>query len=248
MPVSRIFAPLSLQPDTQISLTGEQARYISKVLRLRPGDNVTVFDGRGGEFAASIASIGRSKVVLNITQHLDIDVESPLHIHLLQCVSRGERMDFVVQKTTELGVRRITPVLSQFSVVKLDKDRAEKRRQHWEKVASSACEQCGRNSLPQIDFPAALPKWFGDNLDTQATAGSRLLLSPGASEKLSSVELPVATAIVLIGPEGGFSEAEYAQAVAAGFRNISFGPRILRTETAAIAAVTALQSLFGDLL
>lgn len=248
MPTSRIYAPLSLQPDTQVSLSGEQARYVGKVLRLRPGDNVIVFDGKSGEYAASICSISKANVVLNITQHLDIDVESPLHIHLLQCVSRGERMDFVVQKATELGVQRITPVLSQFSVVKLDRNRAEKRQQHWEKVASSACEQCGRNSLPQIDFPVALAKWFGDNLDTQATAGSRLLLSPGASEKLSSVELPVAAAIVLIGPEGGFSEAEYAQAVAAGFHNISFGPRILRTETAAIAAVTALQSLFGDLL
>jgi 16S rRNA (uracil1498-N3)-methyltransferase len=247
MPTSRLFAPLLLQPDTQVSLTGEQARYVGKVLRLRPGDSVTVFNGKGGEYAATIASIDKSGVVLNITEYLDIDVESPLHIHLLQCVSRGERMDFVVQKTTELGVQRITPVLSQFSVVKLVKDRAEKRQQHWQKIASSACEQCGRNSLPQIDLPVALQNWFGDNLDTPAGSSLRLMLAPGASEKLSSIELPGATAILLIGPEGGFSDAEYEQAAAAGFRNIGFGPRILRTETAAIAAVTALQSLFGDL-
>lgn len=248
MPTSRLFAPLSLQPDTQVSLSGEQARYVGKVLRLRPGDSVTMFNGISGEYAASIASISRSEVILNITEYLDINVESPLHIHLLQCVSRGERMDFVVQKTTELGVQRITPVMSKFSVVKLDKDRAEKRQQHWEKVATSACEQCGRNVLPQIDLPVALQSWFGDNLDTQANTASRLMLAPGASEKLSSLELPGAAAIILIGPEGGFSDAEYEQAAVAGFRHIGFGPRILRTETAAIAAVTALQSRFGDLL
>lgn len=170
--------------------------------------------------------------------------ESPLNIHLLQGVSRGERMDIVVQKTTELGVNRITPVLSEFSVVKLDKKRAAKKQNHWQKIAISACEQCGRNRVPVIDAPIQLRNWFGENLEA---SGLRTILAPAADGTIYRHDENEIEHILLIGPEGGFSDDEYEQAKIAGFVAANFGPRILRTETAAIATIATLQARYGDL-
>jgi 16S rRNA (uracil1498-N3)-methyltransferase len=247
MPTTRLFSPVPLQANRETPLGGDQARYIGKVLRLKPGDALSLFDGSGGEYRTIIASIGKSTVVVNVGEHVDVNVESPLSIHLLQGISRGERMDFVVQKATELGVHRISPLLSEFSVVKLYGQRAEKRQGHWTKIARSACAQCGRNSVPQIDPPMQLRNWFGDNLDASCPPDSRIILTPGVSRTLSTLAKPEGQLIVLIGPEGGFSAAEYEQAAAAGFAGVGFGPRIMRTETAAIAVLAALQSLYGDL-
>jgi len=247
MSTTRLFSPVSLQADSAVTLGEEQARYIGKVLRLRPGDTVRVFDGGGGEYAAVIDSVRKTQIIIKVGTRLAANVESPLSIHLLQGVSRGERMEFVVQKATELGVSRITPVLSEFSVVKLDAGRAEKRQQHWTKIAISACEQSGRNTLPGIDAPITLRNWFGNNAEYKTAAELRIVFLPGATRSVRELAIPAAQLTVLIGPEGGFSDAEHEQAAACGFSAVGFGPRILRTETAAIAAIAALQTLYGDL-
>ena len=240
----RLFSPVPLSANTDVMLVGDQARYIGRVLRLKPGDGFTIFDGKGGEYPATVASISKTQVQINVAAIQEQNAESPLAIHLLHGVSRGERMDFVVQKATELGVHRITPVLTEFSVVKLDPNRAKKREQHWLNIAISACEQCGRNILPHISAPQPLRNWFGDNL---VSTDSRVLLRPEAESALGSITAPAGDLTLLVGPEGGFSDAEYEQAGIAGFKAVGFGPRILRTETAAIAAIAVLQSLHGDL-
>ena len=245
---TRLFSPVPLSANTNVPLVGDQARYIGRVLRLKPGDGFIIFDGKGGEYPATVATISKTQVEINVAAIQAQNAESPLAIHLLQGVSRGERMDFVVQKATELGVRHITPVLSEFSVVKLDPKRAKKRAQHWSNIAISACEQCGRNVLPHIDAPQPLRNWFGDNMDNNPdSAATRILLRPEAESPLGSITKPSGDLTLLVGPEGGFSDAEYEQAGIAGFTAASFGPRILRTETAAIAAIAVLQSLHGDL-
>jgi len=241
---TRLHVDSPLSENSEFELTGDPARYIGRVLRLGPNDELTLFDGRGGEYPATILSLGKNNVRLAIAGHVDRDIESPLAIHLLQGISRGDRMDFVVQKATELGVHRITPVITEYSVVRLDPKRAEKRVQHWRGIGASACEQSGRNVLPQIDPPQALRTWLGDNFEGP---GDRLIMKPGAKASMKSIDSNVQQLILLIGPEGGFSDSEYELANATGFNAIGFGARILRTETAAVAAITALQTLFGDL-
>ena len=188
--------------------------------------------------------MARSSGTLQLGDHLDVATESPLKVHLVQGISRGERMDFVVQKATELGVKRISPVLTEYGVIKLDADRAAKRCEHWQKVAASACEQSGRIRPPLIDTPVPLKTWFGEQ---PGDADVDLLLRPGAAKPLAAIAAPETKACILIGPEGGFSPVEYEDAAVAGFTEVSLGPRILRTETAAIAAVAVMQSMWGDL-
>ncbi len=241
---TRLFVSRALINGTEIELGGDQARYLSRALRARVGDKVNVFDGDGAEWSAAVLQIGKNTVTLRIDDSHEAGTESPLKIHLVQGISRGERMDFVVQKATELGVKRITPVLTEYGVVKLDAVRAEKRRKHWQRIATSACEQSGRVRLPLIDTPITLKNWLGDKpqrIDTE------LILSPNAATTLSSLQAPETKVCVLIGPEGGFSDGEYEDAEIAGFTAVSLGPRVLRTETAAIATLAVLQSLWGDL-
>lgn len=243
MSEKRLYTQEPLAVGKHVTLAGDRARYLGRTLRLRPDDLLTLFDGTGGEFHARILSFSRNAVELEVQQFFDVDTESPLDIHLLQGISRGERMDFVIQKATELGVRRITPVMTEYGVVKLDAGRALRKTMHWNGVAISSCEQCGRNRLPKIDEPILLRNWMGEHLDDDDT---RLVMKPGSSGSLhdiATVDRPVS---VLIGPEGGFSDAEYELADAAGFEPIGFGPRILRTETAAVAIIAALQAIHGD--
>lgn len=234
--------PLATAADLEVS--GEVARYIGRVLRLRPGDAVILFDGSGAEFPAVVNRLSKASVGLSVNERIDRSVESSLEIHLLQGISRGERMDLVIQKATELGVARITPLLTEYSVVRLDPNRAEKRLHHWSGVAKSACEQCGRNVLPAIEAPATLLSWLGEHHEHR---GMRVILKPGAPDTCRSLTPDDSELIVLVGPEGGFSDAEYAFAEAEGFRAIGLGPRVLRTETAALAVLAALQTLHGDL-
>ena len=243
MPPPRLFSTVSLRPDTDIVLGAEPARYAGRVLRLRPGDELTVFDGSGGEYAARLGKVTRQALNLTVGRFIDRGTESPLRIRLVQGVSRGERMDVVVQKATELGVARISPVLTDFSVVKLDAARADKRRQHWQKVAQSACEQCRRNIVPVVDAPQSMLAWFGENA---ASDKVQLILRPDADDPLPAIAMRGNDLTLLIGPEGGFSDAEYARAAAAGLLAVKLGPRIMRTETAAIAALGAAQAAWGD--
>lgn len=244
MALTRIFVKEALATGAEIQLDRDQARYLGRVLRLRPGDTLGVFNGNDGEFSASIQSLARDSVTVKLEASVDTRTESPLKVHLVQGISRGERMDFVIQKTTELGVKRISPVFTEYGVVKLDERRAQKRREHWQGVALSACEQSGRVRPPLIDAPIDLNSWFG--------AGAKetdkdLILQLGAPAALASIDTPVTKVCLLIGPEGGFSDTEHEDAAVAGFQAVSLGPRILRTETAALSAIAVAQSLWGDL-
>jgi len=239
----RLFVPEPLSPCDEYPLPDEQGHYLSRVLRLKPGDRVLLFDGSGYEYPAIVTEASRKRVLLQIGAAIGRDTDSPLKVRLIQGVSRGERMDFVVQKATELGVDRISPVLTEFSVVKLSAERAIRRLRHWQKIAQSACEQCGRNRIPIIDPPNSLPDFLRDN----TAADCRLQLQPSATRALHEIDPPKADVDLLIGPEGGFSRMENEMLDHAGFESVLLGPRVLRTETAALAALTLLQANWGDL-
>ncbi len=241
---TRLFVSGALINGSEIELDADRARYLGKVLRMRVGDALTIFNGEGPEWPAHITHISKNSLTLALGENAHAGTESALKIHLVQGISRGERMDFVVQKATELGVKRITPILTEYGVVKLNPDRAEKRREHWQKIASSACEQSGRTRLPLIDTPVPLKNWFGSKPEN---VGAELILAPGATTSLASIAAPETKVCVMIGPEGGFSISEYADAEVSGFNAVSLGPRIMRTESAAIATMAVLQSLWGDL-
>jgi 16S rRNA (uracil1498-N3)-methyltransferase len=243
MSLKRLFVAEPLTPGSELRLGEEPARYLGRVLRMHSGDTIHVFNGNDGEWSAEIRRLGKNDVSLLLHESIERRTESPLKVHLVQGVSRGERMDFVVQKATELGVTRITPVLTDFGVVKLDRNRASKRRDHWQRVGESACEQSGRTRPPLVDAPLPLNDWFGEARNRDST---QLILRPGAGDALSACAEPQTKLCLLIGPEGGFSEREYDDAEAAGFEAVSIGPRVLRTETAAVAAIAIAQSLWGD--
>ncbi len=238
MRLSRFFvdAPLSLGDH---ELPEAQAHYISRVLRMSEGDPVQLFDGSGQEFRASLLEVGKKRVVVQVTETFAGQVESPLQIHLGQGLSRGERMDWAIQKATELGVNEITPIFSDRCEVRLKDERADKRLQHWRQVAISACEQCGRSRVPVIHPPLLLADWL-----KQAEADLKLVLHPVA-EPLVSHAKPGSLAF-LIGPEGGLTDGEVETAQGAGFHSARLGPRVLRTETAPVVALAVAQQLWGD--
>jgi 16S rRNA (uracil1498-N3)-methyltransferase len=241
---TRLFVDAELGPRASIELPEDAAHHAARVLRLAAGDRVVLFDGRGGEYEATLAMPGRGRVLAQTGDWRELERESPLAVTLVQAVSSGERMDFTIQKAVELGVAAIQPVYSERSIVRLAGEREAKKLAHWRRVAISACEQCGRNRVPAIAEPLALERY-------RAPEGSKILLAPAATRRL--VELakhhlthasdPLSLAA---GPEGGFSEAEEAQLQRDGFVAASLGPRVLRTETAALAALAALNALAGD--
>ena len=239
----RLYISQPLSGNKELTVEGEQAHYLSRVLRLKPGSNVTLFDGSGSEYPSVVVAAKRQSVLLQTGQRVSRDAESHLPLRLIQGISRGERMDFVVQKATELGVQQISPVLSEYSVVKLKAERAQKRMQHWNKIAQSACEQCGRNKIPIIDEPIALHEL----LQRVELAACNLMLNPSAAVSLQHIDKAESAVNLLIGPEGGLSDAEIEFATNAGFTSVSLGPRVMRTETAALAAVAIIQALWGDI-
>ncbi|AZE51714.1 16S rRNA (uracil(1498)-N(3))-methyltransferase [Pseudomonas chlororaphis] len=238
MRLSRFFidAPLSLGEH---ELPEAQAHYIGRVLRMAEGDALQLFDGSGNEFRGTLLEVGKKRVVVRLDESFAGQVESPLQIHLGQGLSRGERMDWAIQKATELGVNEITPIFSERCEVRLKDERADKRLAHWRQVAVSACEQCGRSRVPVIHPPLLLADWI-----KQTQADLKLVLHPVA-EPLVSHAKP-ATLAFLIGPEGGLSDAEVDQAQDAGFLPARLGPRVLRTETAPVVALAVAQQLWGD--
>ena len=238
MRLSRFFidAPLSLG---QHELPEAQAHYIGRVLRHAAGDAVQLFDGSGQEYLGELIEVGKKAVRVELREQLAGQAESPLRIHLGQGLSRGERMDWAIQKATELGVGEITPIVSERCEVRLKDERADKRLAHWRQVAISACEQCGRSVLPVIHAPITLAEW-----QAHVQAELTLVLLPVAAP-LESHARPHSLAF-LIGPEGGLSVAEVEQAKAAGFHAARLGPRVLRTETAPVVALAVAQQLWGD--
>jgi 16S rRNA (uracil1498-N3)-methyltransferase len=242
MSPTRIFSSANLSSGLSLELGEVQSRYLTRALRLTVGDGITLFDGRGGEYEATLAAAGKKSATVEIGVFHDRKSESSLRIHVVQGVSKGDRMDTVVQKATELGATSITPIVTDFSVVRFDEKRSSSRVEHWAKVAQSACEQCGRNVVPHIASPISMLNWLGDEPRRGA-----LILKPGATTPMTEASIDENELCLLIGPEGGFSPAEYERAVAAEMVPVSLGPRILRTETAAIAAISAAQSKWGDL-
>ena len=224
-------------------LEDEANHYVRNVLRLKKGFRLTLFDGEGTECPAVIEAFGRDETRLRLGHPQKVDRESPLRIHLVLGISRGERMDLAIQKAVELGVNRITPLLSEYCVVRLDAEKREVRLQHWARVIQSACEQSGRNQLPIIDAPIAMDGW----ISREAPLKQGIFLDPRGEKNLSDLPGEIDDLMLMIGPEGGFSEAEREMALEAGAIAIRLGPRVLRTETAVIAAIASVQSLLGDL-
>lgn len=244
MRIPRIYHPYPLVSATVVPLADEAATHVARVLRLRLGAEVILFNGQGGEFSATLESIERRSVTVRVGDFSACEVESPLYITLAQGISRGERMDYVVQKAVELGVASIAPLVTDFCSVKLTQERLGKRQQHWQAVAVSACEQSGRNRVPTCLAPVSLPAWL-DELPVAANE-LRLVLDRDATLSIRSIMTPPRNVVLLIGPEGGLSETEIQLSVKAGFSTLRLGPRIMRTETAAAAAIASLQMLWGD--
>jgi 16S rRNA (uracil1498-N3)-methyltransferase len=309
MRLTRVYVDAELDSGRQLTVTGSAGNHIARVLRLRTGDSLTLFNGQGGEYGASIGEIRRDTVLVTVLEHRETERESPFQLVLTQGISRGERMDWVVQKATELGVTRIVPIFTERSVVQLDARQAERKVQHWLSIAIAACEQSGRNRVPQIDLPVGLyemlekrtaearhatarqpaarvtepqvtppalepqvsaagaepraaartaePQAFASAAEPQSTApvgepraaapALAVLLSPTAALRLAELPAEATGASVLIGPEGGLTDVEQEAALRSGYTAVRLGPRVLRTETAAVCALTLLQQRFGDL-
>jgi 16S rRNA (uracil1498-N3)-methyltransferase len=242
MPIPRIFQAISLKVNETLTLPLDAAHYLGSVRRTREGDRIIIFNGEGGEHKAEVLAIKKEKFTVKIESYQEVSNESPLNLHLAQGVARGEKMDLIIQKAVELGVKSITPVFTERSNVKLEADKRSKRQQHWQMVAISACEQSGRVFVPQVALPLSLNEWL------KTFEGKGLTLSPYAQTKISDLKLSQEIPLtLLVGPEGGLSEAEINQAEQKNFLPLSLGPRILRTETAPLAAIAALQVQFGDL-
>jgi len=240
----RVFHGTPLKGKERVALDAAAAKHLLTVLRLKAGDEFTLFDGSGFEYGAVLELVDKKQTLVKILKIHGPVVESPLHVTLVQGVSRGERMDYTVQKAVELGVTAIVPVLTGRSVVKLDAAGAEKKRAHWQAVVTSACEQSGRVRVPEVALPETLPNYLGK----QREHGLRLLLDPLAESSLDGFGRPAdAKVSLLVGPEGGLSDQEITLAAQAGFKSMRLGPRILRTETAALVALSLLQSQWGDL-
>lgn len=243
MRIPRIHLPQTLAPGTRLALNEAASGHVLRVLRLKPGAALVVFNGAGGEYEATLTAVENRAAVITLGGFRDPRRESPLSLTLAQGISRGERMDFTLQKSVELGVARIAPLETAFSQVRLDGARLERRCQHWQGVIASAVEQCGRTLLPELSPVMALTDW----LAAGSGGGLCLVLDPAGDVTPSELSAPAGRVTLLAGPEGGLSDLELAQARQAGYLGLRLGPRILRTETAGIAALAALQTLWGDL-
>ena len=240
--VTRLFVERDLSGDT-LALDEREAHYLGTVLRLQPGDELIAFNGLGTERHAAVGALQRRSAVLELRALHPAIPESALELTLLQALPKADAMDLIVQKATELGVRRIVPVYSEFSVVKLDEERAERRVEHWRRIAHGACEQCGRHTPPQIEPPAPLAA----SLEQLYGATTKLALDPKAETAFAATAAPAGGLIAAVGPEGGFGATDWRRLDAAAFKRVSLGARILRAETAAIAVGAIAQSRWGDL-
>lgn len=242
MRIPRIHEPLPLQAASRFELSEDGANHVGRVLRMQAGQSLILFDGLGGQYPATIVETGKRHVLVETGAHDPCEVESPLAIHLGQVISRGDRMEFTIQKSVELGVTCITPLFSDRCGVRLQGERLDKKRDQWQKIVIAACEQCGRNRIPLIQPVQDLEDWLAEPTDEL-----KLNLHPRAPYSLQTLPAPTHGVRLLIGPEGGLSSEEIETARQHGFADMLLGPRVLRTETAAMTAITALQCRFGDL-
>jgi 16S rRNA (uracil1498-N3)-methyltransferase len=245
----RLYCPAPLANGAVIELPTAVAHHAARVLRLREGDAITLFNGEGGEFEARLARIESRTVLAAVGAHYLVERESPLNVTLLQGLAGAENMDYAIQKAVELGVAGIAPVSMARSVTRLDPERAAKRAEHWRSVIVASCEQCGRNRLPLLhplrDFGSALMPPGSATPEIMSGAALSLVLSPGEGTSLTKFDRPTGPVRLLVGPEGGISPDELVAAKGAGFRSASLGPRVLRTETAGVAALAAMNTLWG---
>ncbi len=242
MRIPRVYTPQPMAIGDSIELETGAARHLTSALRMNFGQLITLFNGQGGEYTAELVDAKKGKATVAIKSFENTERESPLEIHLAVGISRGERMDWIMQKATELGVREITPLFTERCEVKLSGDRLEKKVGHWQQVAISACEQSQRNRVPQINAPLKLDQW-----QTLCDSSLKLVLHHRTEKKLSDMDQPNGQIALLIGPEGGLSEREIEQSIALDFQPLALGPRVLRTETAPLAAISILQSVWGDM-
>ena len=243
MRIPRIHVDHELRPGREVLLPDQAGEHVARVLRLERGAPLILFNGDGYEFDAALASLAKHAVTAEIGEKRTVDRESALPLTLAQAIARGEKMDWILQKATELGVARIVPVVTDRTEVKLDAERAERRMAHWRGVLAAACEQCGRNLLPDLEPPQAMDRWLATLGDAPAL---RLALLPEGDVTLRQFPSVENGAILVVGPEGGFTANDVSLLTQAGFHGLRLGPRILRTETAGLAALAALQAIAGD--
>jgi 16S rRNA (uracil1498-N3)-methyltransferase len=243
MRLNRIYVPAALATDNDIALTPSGANHVARVLRMRIGEQLAVFDGLGNEFHAELVRIVGNNVTVRIGAQVTGTPQSPLKITLVQGISRGERMDWALQKATELGVNVIAPVITARSVVRLDEKQSAKKRDHWQQIVIGACEQSGRSHVPEVLAPISMRQYLLEH----RKEGLRLVLSPTGPNALAGLTSMSTRVELLIGPEGGLDDEEIERAQTTGFVPVRLGPRVLRTETAAVTALTVLQAMWGDL-
>lgn len=242
MRIPRIHHPELIHQLGSLALGEDAAGHVGRVLRMKEGQEVLLFDGSGAEFPATITEVSKKNVTVDVTKRIERSSESPLDLHLGQVISRGDKMEFTIQKSVELGVNTITPLISERCVVKLDAKRFEKKLAQWQKIAIAACEQCGRNTVPVIRPIMQLEEWC-----SEPSEALKLNLHPRAKYSINTLPEPISKVRLLIGPEGGLSAEEIGMTEQYKFEETLLGPRVLRTETAALTAITALQVRFGDL-
>jgi 16S rRNA (uracil1498-N3)-methyltransferase len=245
MRIPRIYTTQSLSENSSITLDQAAAHYVVNVLRMKEGRPLILFNGEGGEYEGTLATTSKKTATVNLFKFNEVIVESPIETVLGVCLIKNDRMDWLLQKATEMGVTKICPLLSEFTDVKFHQDRADKKMQHWNQVVINACQQSGRTSVPVIDKPIKLESWA-----SKVSGDQKLVLHPYQSKKLKDIvadDLNVNSVALLVGPEGGLSEGEVKVAHQYGFQSLSMGPRILRAETAPLAALCLVQQVFGDL-
>jgi len=241
MRISRLYVDQPLAIQDTIQLNEESAHYLRSVLRIKKNHLVILFNGQGGEYQGKVSEVSRKSVLINLLSFNDNSIESPLNITLGIGISRGERMEFAIQKSVELGVHKISPLLTEHCSVKINADKKQKKIDHWQKISQNAAEQCGRTAIPLVSSIDSFQRWVINQ------SGLKVFLDPFSDTALSQLQPNDKQVTLLAGPEGGFSEQEREIAKAAGFIPIRLGPRVLRTETSALAALTAVQLLWGDL-
>lgn len=242
MRVVRIYQPGSYHTGQFLELSPEASQHVGVVLRMQVGEQLTLFCGDNREFDATINVVKKKQVIVLVGSIKDRNRESPLTIHLAQAISKGERMELVMQKATELGVASITPIITERCTVKLDEERITKKRQQWQSMVIAACEQSGRNTVPMVHQAVKLEHYMNE-----VQAELKFILHPGGKKRWNDYKLDSRVLALLIGPEGGLSDNEVERAYEHNFQPLSLGPRILRTETAAISALSVLQAVGGDL-
>lgn len=242
MRIPHIYQAGDITLASEFTLDDDAAGHIGRVLRMKAGEHVSLFNGQGGEYLCELLTVGKKLVTVMPLEFDDKNVESPINIHLGQGISRGDKMDFTIQKSVELGVSEITPIFSQRCGVKLSPERLAKKHLQWQKIAIAAAEQSGRNTITTIHSPVDISDWL-----KQPSEEIKLTLHPRAKHSIKTIKVPDAGVRFLVGPEGGFTDTEIAQTKQQEFVDIRIGPRVLRTETAALTVLSALQLQFGDL-